>query len=110
MFRKFFSTAVMASLFLATASFSATAQKLDLSQQIPIDSTVTKGQLANGLTYYIKSNPKPEQKVELRLVVDAGSILENDDQQGLAHFMEHMNFNGLKHFPKNDLVHYLQKI
>lgn len=110
MFRKVFSMAVVASLFLTTASLTASAQKLDYSQLLPIDSTVTKGQLPNGLTYYIKPNAKPDQKVELRLVVDAGSILENDNQQGLAHFMEHMNFNGLKHFPKNELVHYLQKI
>ncbi len=62
------------------------------------------------MTYYIKHNAKPENKVELRLVINAGSILEDDDQQGLAHFMEHMNFNGLKHFPKNELVDYLQSI
>ncbi|HEV7622317.1 MAG TPA: pitrilysin family protein, partial [Flavisolibacter sp.] len=64
----------------------------------------------NGLTYYIRKNAKPEKKVELRLVVNAGSILEENDQRGLAHFMEHMNFNGSKHFPKNELVDYLQKV
>lgn len=110
MFRKFFSAAAIASMFLGAASFTASAQQLNLNQPIPIDSSVTVGKLANGLTYYIKPNAKPEQKVELRLVVNAGSILENDNQQGFAHFMEHMNFNGLKHFPKNELVHYLQKI
>lgn len=110
MFRKFFSAAALASLYLGAASVSASAQQLNLNQPIPVDSSVTVGKLANGLTYYIKPNAKPEQKVELRLVVNAGSILENDNQQGFAHFMEHMNFNGLKHFPKNDLVHYLQKI
>ena len=68
------------------------------------------GKLENGLTYYIKNNGKPEDKVELRLVVNAGSILEDDDQQGLAHFMEHMNFNGTKNFEKNELVDYLQSI
>jgi len=68
------------------------------------------GKLPNGLTYYIRKNGKPEHKVELRLVVNAGSILEKDDQQGLAHFMEHMNFNGTAHFKKNDLVSYLQSI
>ena len=89
---------------------TAQAQNLDLNQALPFDSTVTKGQLPNGLTYYIKPNAKPAQKVELRLVVAAGSILENDNQRGLAHFMEHMNFNGLQHFPKNTLVDFLQKI
>jgi zinc protease len=77
---------------------------------IPMDPKVRYGKLDNGLTYYVRENPKPEDKVELRLVVNAGSILEDDDQQGLAHFMEHMCFNGLKHFEKNELVDYLQSI
>lgn len=77
---------------------------------IPVAPDVKIGTLPNGLKYYIKYNQKPEKKVELRLVVNAGAILEDDNQQGLAHFMEHMNFNGLKHFPGNELVHYLQDI
>lgn len=77
---------------------------------IPIDSMVKTGVLKNGLTYYIRKNSKPEQKVEFRLVVKAGSILENEKQLGLAHFMEHMNFNGSKNFNKNELVNYLQSI
>lgn len=87
---------------------SAIAQ--DLKATIPLDRKVIKGKFPNGLTYYIRHNEKPEKKVELRLVVNAGSILEDDDQQGLAHFMEHMNFNGTKNFQKNDLVSYLQSI
>lgn len=79
-------------------------------KQIPFDPEVKKGVLSNGLTYYIRKNPKPEQKVELRLVVNAGSILESEKQLGLAHFMEHMNFNGSKNFNKNELVDYLQSI
>lgn len=78
--------------------------------KVPVDTKVTVGKLANGLTYYIRPNNKPEQKVELRLVVNAGSILENDDQQGLAHFMEHMEFNGTKNYPKNKLIDFLQSI
>ena len=77
---------------------------------IPIDSNVKIGKLSNGLTYYIRNNGKPEDKVELRLVVNAGSVLEDDSQLGLAHFMEHMNFNGTKNFQKNELVDYLQSI
>ena len=73
------------------------------------DPAVKIGKLSNGLTYYIRKNTKPEKKVELRLVVNAGSILENDNQQGLAHFMEHMSFNGSTHYPKNELVDFLQK-
>lgn len=77
---------------------------------IPIDPNVRRGKLSNGLTYYIRNNGKPEDKVVLRLAVNAGSILEDDDQQGIAHFMEHMNFNGTKNFKKNELVDYLQSI
>ena len=86
------------------------AQQMDYSKAIPFDPSVKTGKLENGLTYYIKKNAKPEKKVDLRLVVNAGSILEEDDQQGLAHFMEHMCFNGTKRFPKNQLVDYLQSI
>jgi len=81
-----------------------------LDNKIPIDPNIRKGVLENGLTYYIRKNTKPEQKAELRLVVNVGSISEDDDQQGLAHFTEHMAFNGTKNFKKNDLVSYLQSI
>lgn len=74
--------------------------KMDPTEKIPFNPEVKMGTLSNGLTYYIKNNGKPENKVELRLVVNAGSILEDDDQLGLAHFMEHMNFNGTKNFKK----------
>tara|TARA_R110002073_G_scaffold4213_4_gene28051 strand:+ start:7815 stop:10607 length:2793 start_codon:yes stop_codon:yes gene_type:complete len=77
---------------------------------IPTDPNIRMGKLENGLTYYIRNNGKPENKVVLRLAVNAGSILEDEDQQGLAHFMEHMNFNGTKNFKKNELVDYLQSI
>ena len=83
---------------------------IDLSAKIPVAKNVKIGKLSNGLTYYIRNNEKPKDKVELRLVVNAGSILEDEDQLGLAHFMEHMNFNGTKHFKKNELVDYLQSI
>lgn len=81
-----------------------------LSSPIPSDPSIRTGKLKNGLTYYIKKNAKPEDKVEFRLVVNAGSILENEDQLGLAHFVEHMAFNGSKNFQKNDLINYLQSI
>ncbi len=77
---------------------------------IPTDPDVRIGKLPNGMTYYIRRNKKPEKKMELRLAVKVGSVVEDDDQQGLAHFMEHMNFNGLKHFPKNELVEFLEKM
>ena len=80
-----------------------------LTDPLPVDPNVKIGKLSNGLTYYIRKNVKPEKKLELRLAVNAGSVLENDNQRGLAHFMEHMGFNGSKNFPKNELVDYLQK-
>ena len=67
---------------------------------VPADPDVTIGKLDNGLTYYIRSNKKPENRAEMLLVVNAGSVLETDIQQGLAHFVEHMAFNGTKNFPK----------
>lgn len=100
----------MAFAVLFVTSMTVSAQNVDIDTPIPVDPEVTIGQLDNGLTYYIRPNSKPAEKVQLRLVVNAGSILENDDQQGLAHFMEHMNFNGLKHFPKHELIEYLQSI
>ena len=71
--------------------------------------SVVIGTLPNGLKYYIRENKKPEDRMELRLVVKAGSVLEDDDQQGLAHFDEHMAFNGTKSFPKQDLVNFLER-
>jgi zinc protease len=95
---------------LALLAFATPLAAQELSDAIPISSQITKGKLANGMTYYIRKNSKPEQRVELRLAIKAGSILEDDNQQGLAHFTEHMAFNGSKHFKKNDLVSYLQSI
>ena len=81
-----------------------------LTDPLPISPSITTGTLPNGLRYYIKKNSKPEKKMELRLAVNAGSILEEDNQQGLAHFTEHMGFNGTKNFKKNELVSFLQSI
>lgn len=96
-------------LFFIIVSFQSVAQ-LNLKETIPFDAKVKTGKLENGLTYFIRPNAKPEQRVELRLVVNAGSILEDEDQLGLAHMTEHMAFNGTKNFKKNDIVSYLQEI
>lgn len=97
---------VLSLLAFLVVGHSVFAQKLD--KKIPLDATVRTGKLKNGLKYYIRKNAKPEKRVELRLAVNAGSMQENDDQQGLAHFVEHMAFNGTKNFKKNELVSYLQ--
>ncbi len=86
------------------------AQKPSVEKSIPTDPLVKVGKLKNGLTYYIRQNDKPENKVEFRLVINAGSLLENEKQQGLAHFTEHMAFNGSENFKKNELVNYLQTV
>ncbi len=81
-----------------------------LSAPIPVDREITIGQLPNGLRYYVRTNKKPEKRAELRLAVKAGSVLEDDDQQGLAHFVEHMAFNGTEHFPKNEIVKFIESV
>ncbi len=96
-------------LLLVSSNLALLAQ-INLTDPLPIDPAVKIGKLTNGLTYYIRKNVRPEKKAELRLVLNVGSILEDDDQQGLAHFVEHMAFNGTKNFKKNDLVSYLQSI
>ncbi|MBL0267902.1 MAG: insulinase family protein [Chitinophagaceae bacterium] len=97
---------VLAACLLAVTGIA----QININQVMPVDPKVRIGRLPNGLTYYIRHNARPEKRVEMRLVVNAGSVLEDDDQLGLAHFMEHMNFNGTKRFPKNELVNYLQSI
>ncbi|MFT7380132.1 MAG: zinc protease [Roseivirga sp.] len=79
-------------------------------QELPKDPSVKIGQLENGFTYYIRQNAKPDNRIEFRLAIKAGSIVEDDDQQGLAHFTEHMLFNGTKNFEKNELISFLQKM
>jgi zinc protease len=111
MLRKFLSKAALACFLTgATLSSLVTTAQVTKDAKLPVDPKVKMGKLPNGLTYYIRPNNKPEKKVELRLMLNAGSVLENEDQQGLAHFMEHMNFNGTKNFPKNKLVDFLQSI
>ncbi len=75
---------------------------------LTLDPAVRTGTLANGLVYYVRSNQEPRDRAELRLVVDAGSVLEDDDQRGLAHLLEHMAFNGTERFPEQELVRYLE--
>jgi zinc protease len=107
------------SLFVATGLLTAQqpatpaaaqAAALGLQQAIPVNPQITVGALPNGLRYYVRANKQPEKRAELRLVVKAGSILEDDDQQGLAHFVEHMAFNGTKNYPGDGVVQFLQSL
>lgn len=79
-----------------------------VQELLPLDPNVVHGTLPNGMQYFIRKNSKPENRMELRLAVNAGSIQEDDDQKGLAHFLEHMAFNGSKNFEKNDLINYVE--
>ncbi|MBI4947494.1 MAG: insulinase family protein [Bacteroidetes bacterium] len=94
---------------LGFLSFS-NAQKLDLKDKLTLDPNVRYGKLDNGLTYYIQVNKKPEKRAQLMLAVNTGSVSEDDDQQGLAHFTEHMAFNGIPSFPNNKLDEYLESV
>ena len=77
---------------------------------LPLEDTILTGRLDNGLTYYIRKNEKPKKRVELRLAVNVGSIVEEDAEQGLAHFVEHMCFKGSQNFPGSRIVESLQEI
>lgn len=90
-------------------TFAQNGKKSDLSAKVPVDKKVRIGKLDNGLTYYIRANKMPENRIQFRMVTNAGSILEDESQRGLAHFCEHMAFNGIEGFPGNAMIDTLQK-
>ncbi|MEM7480968.1 MAG: insulinase family protein [Acidobacteriota bacterium] len=85
-------------------------REIRLEDPLPLDPSVRSGRLDNGLTYLIRAYGKPAERADVRLVVDAGSLVEEEDQRGLAHFVEHMAFNGSEHFGEQELVDYLESI
>src|SRR5262245_58089059 len=89
---------------------AASGAACPLSAAMPVDPEVLVGGLPNGLRFYIRPNAKPARQAELRLVVKAGSVLEDDDQRGLAHFVEHMQFQGSRHFPGQTIDNFLASI
>jgi zinc protease len=92
------------------AEQTAPQPPLALDQALPVDPAVRAGQLANGMRYYIRRNGRPANRVALRLAVNVGSIHEDDDQRGLAHFLEHMAFNGTENFKPGELITFLESI
>jgi len=94
----------------AAAPQTAVPVTYALDQTLPVDPRITVGQLPNGLRYWIRVNKEPKNRAELRLVVNAGSVLEDEDQRGLAHVVEHLAFNGSTHFPQQKLVDFMQSI
>ena len=97
-------------IFFVAVIFNVNAAEIDLKKILPMDPKITYGKLDNGVTYYIKNNQLPKNKAYVELVIKAGSLHENDDQQGLAHLLEHMAFNGTKSFPKNKIDSYLNSL
>ncbi|NQT78723.1 MAG: insulinase family protein [Bacteroidetes bacterium] len=95
---------------LALVSIQAQEFVYEPGAAVPLDAKVIYGTLDNGLTYYIRENNMPENRAEFYMILDAGAILEDDSQNGLAHFCEHMCFNGTEHFEKHEIINYLQSI
>lgn len=95
--------ACFAALLISLCSFSQ-------NPQIPLDPQIRYGQLENGLTYYIRHNEQPKKCAEFHIAQNVGAVLEEDDQNGLAHFLEHMAFNGTKHFPGKNIINYFESI
>ena len=126
MFKKHFSRRfTLTSLTLALATITACSNSTDDQQSniatispetgqyvgnLPISPRIITGKFDNGITYIIRKNTTPENRAELRLVINAGSVLEDDNQQGFAHFVEHMAFNGTQDFEKQEIVDYVESI
>ena len=101
---------VVGAAFIASSVTAQTGTAPPLTEKLGVSPDVKIGVLPNGVKYYIRKNTVPAKRAELRLAINAGSILEDDNQRGYAHFVEHTAFNGTAHFKKNDLVKYLQSI
>ena len=115
--RRFFGATAVAVVLTAATTVLAQrpalpphSQTAALTEKIPVDPLITVKTLPNGLRYYVRANRVPAGRAELRLAVKAGSVLEDDDQRGLAHFVEHMSFNGTRHFPKQDITAFMQSL
>src|SRR6478672_6752138 len=101
---------IAAAVVVLAASAVLLAQTFNPQDALPFDAAVRTAKLANGLTYFIRANPRPAQRVSLRLAVKAGSLFEENDQLGLAHLIEHMAFNGSAHFKPGELVAYFESV
>ena len=97
------------SIFLLVALFANARAQVDPMQPLPNDESVRRGVLENGMTYYIKSNQEPSERASFYIIQNVGALLEEDNQNGLAHFLEHMAFNGTQHFEENGIIDFLEK-
>ena len=96
------------SIALLCAAMMMSAQ--EAPEKLPMDPEVRYGKLDNGLTYYIRHNEQPKQRCEFHIAQAVGAILEEDNQNGLAHFLEHMAFNGTQHFEGKGIINYFESI
>lgn len=110
LFAAFFAAAFVASLLLVTGCSTSKVENKSNGNQLVLDSAVKQGKLDNGVTYFIRENGEPKNRIQLRLVVKAGSCMEDEDQKGIAHFVEHMCFNGTENFEKSAIVDYFESI
>ncbi|MCQ2347213.1 MAG: insulinase family protein [Paludibacteraceae bacterium] len=99
---------LLSSLLMLFVALTMNAQMYP--EKLPVDSAVRVGHLENGLTYYIRHNEQPKQRCEFHIAQCVGAILEEDNQNGLAHFLEHMAFNGTQHFPGKGIIDYFESI
>ncbi len=96
-------------LALLCCSLFSYAQQIDWNKALPTDSKTVIGKLPNGITYYLRHNEEPKDRASFYIIRNVGALLENDDQDGLAHFLEHMAFNGSKNFPGNSMISTLER-
>lgn len=109
LFAAFFAAAFVASVLFVTGCSSSKVANGGGSQMV-LDSAIKQGKLDNEMSYFIRENGEPKNRIQLRLVVKAGSCMEDDDQKGVAHFVEHLCFNGTEHFEKSAIVDYFESI
>lgn len=103
-------TGIFKTVMVGLLMFFAVTTMAQQAPPVPIDPKVRYGKLENGLTYYIRANKLPKERAEFYIAQNVGAILENDDQNGLAHFLEHMAFNGTKNFPGKLIINYFERI
>lgn len=108
MSKNLFSQISLCAVLALTGTGMLSAQN-DMNAKLPMDPNVRTGKLENGLTYYVRHNEEPKDRASFYIVQNVGAILEDDSQNGLAHFLEHMAFNGTKHFPGKGVLNYLEK-
>ena len=109
-FRSLVAAAIVTTLLFVTGCSSSKVQSKCNGNQLVSDSAIKEGKLDNGMSYFIRENGQPKNRIQLRLVVKAGACMEDEDQKGVAHFVEHMCFNGTEHFEKSAIVDYFESI